>query len=258
MTPRFHWTTFDIGASLPAGWQDEIRAVADDAEFREFPRTPVLTREDPAVPVILRGRVHASAVHTRLPWLYDEYRGMFLELARATLTEDVTAARDDRYGIVLNVQRGLRMRFECHVDSNPLTGLLFCSDHVAGGELVFAGDAGASGIASVERECSVIRPQAGHVIFFDGREHPHYARALADASGTRVVAVMNFYTGSCPESTRPRELNTHLYGDALGYSARGRDGPAAEHGVAGVEHRRLAGRHAAGGRAQLDPERAVV
>jgi hypothetical protein len=29
----------------------------------------------------------------------------------------------------------------------------------------------------------------------------------------RVVAVMNFYTESCPESTQPRELNKHLYGD---------------------------------------------
>ena len=31
----------------------------------------------------------------------------------------------------------------------------------------------------------------------------------------RIVAVMNFYTESCPESTRPRELNRHLYGDKL-------------------------------------------
>ena len=39
------------------------------------------------------------------------------------------SARDKRYGIVLNVQRGTTMRFECHVDSNPLTGLLFYTDH---------------------------------------------------------------------------------------------------------------------------------
>ena len=42
------------------------------------------------------------------------------------------AAHDDRYGVVLNVQRGTEMRFECHVDSNPLTGLLFCTDHPDG------------------------------------------------------------------------------------------------------------------------------
>lgn len=105
------------------------------------------------------------------------------------------------------------MRFECHVDSNPLTGLLFCTDHPAGGELVIGHDTAATDIAGVQRDCSVIRPQAGHLIFFDARHHPHYARPLAADSDTRVVAVMNFYTESCPESTRPKELNRHLYGD---------------------------------------------
>jgi len=28
-----------------------------------------------------------------------------------------------------------------------------------------------------------------------------------------VVAVMHFYTVSSPESTRPRELNRHLFGE---------------------------------------------
>ena len=123
------------------------------------------------------------------------------------------AARDDRYGVVLNVQRGTTMRFECHVDSNPLTGaaLLHRSRH--GGELVFAHDPAAADIAAVERDCSVIRPHAGHLIFFDARQHPHYARPLTAESDMRIVAVMNFYTESCPESTRPAELNRHLYGD---------------------------------------------
>ena len=107
------------------------------------------------------------------------------------------------------------MRFECHVDSNPLTGLLFCSDHYAGagGELVFAHDATATSAADVDQSCSVLRPQSGHLVFFDGRHHPHYARPLTAASDVRIVAVMNYYTSSFPESTRPRELNRHLYGD---------------------------------------------
>ncbi len=59
------------------------------------------------------------------------------------------AARDERYGVVLNVQRGTAERFECHIDSNPLTGLLFCTDHPAGGELVFAHDPDAASIDAV-------------------------------------------------------------------------------------------------------------
>jgi hypothetical protein len=107
------------------------------------------------------------------------------------------------------------MRFECHVDSNPLTGLLFCSDHYlgAGGELVFADDATAASATDIDRSCSVLRPQSGHLVFFDGRVHPHYARPLTAASAVRVVAVMNYYTSAAPESTRPPELNRHLYGD---------------------------------------------
>jgi 2OG-Fe(II) oxygenase superfamily len=209
--PRFRWTTFDVTHSLPATWQREISAVAADADFHEFPRTPVLSREAPEVPHIPRGRVHADQVRDRLPWLYQAYRGDFLALAGQACRERVMAARDDRYGIVLNVQRGTAMRFECHVDSNPLTGLLFCTDHATGGELMVAHDPAAGDIDAVERNCSIIRPQAGHLIYFDAREYPHYARPLTAASSTRIVAVMNFYTESCPESTRPAELNRHLY-----------------------------------------------
>jgi 2OG-Fe(II) oxygenase superfamily len=220
MPRRFHWIAFDVAGSLPPGWEHEIRAVAEAADFRKFPRTPVLSREAPDVRSIPRGRVHADQVGLRLPWLQQSYRGAFLALARQVCAEPVMAARDNRYGIVLNVQRGTTMRFECHIDSNPLTGLLFCTDHRAGGELVIANDTTAADVAGVERDCSVIRPQAGHLIFFDARRHPHYARPLTVPSDMRVTAVMNFYTESCPESTRPRELNKHLYGDGFGRPGR--------------------------------------
>jgi hypothetical protein len=213
MPSKFRWTTFDLNDSLPPGWQPQVSAMADSADFQRFPRTPVLSRESPDVSHIHRGRVHAEQVRNRLPWLYEAYQGDFLALAEEACGQRVAAARDSRYGVVLNIQQGTGMRFECHVDSNPLTGLLFCTDHAAGGELVVGHDPAAADIAAVERNCSVIRPRAGHLIYFDARRHPHYARPLTTASGTRIVAVMNFYTESYPESTRPPELNRHLYGD---------------------------------------------
>ena len=213
MPSRFRWTTFDLNSWLPPGWQQDVADAAGAAEVREFPRTPVISRESQDVQQIARGRVHADQVRYHLPWLFKAYRNELLELAGEVSAEPVSAAQDDRYGIVLNVQRGTEMRFECHVDSNPLTGLLFCTDHQAGGELVIANDTETEGVAGVDRNCSVIRPHAGHLIFFDARRYPHYARVLTADSDTRIVAVMNFYTESCPESTRPRELNRHLYGD---------------------------------------------
>ena len=213
--PRFRWTTFDVTSQLPRGWQRDVAAAAAGADFRAFPRTPVLSREAAQVTHISRGRVHAADVRQGLPWLYRLYRGHFLELAGEMHPERVAPAHDARYGLVLNVQRGATMRFECHVDSNPLSGVLFCTDHLAGagGEIVFAHDPAAADVGAVERDCSVIRPHAGHLIFFDGRRYPHYARSLRSELDLRVVAVMNFYTESAPESDRPRELNRHLYGD---------------------------------------------
>lgn len=79
---------------------------AAGANYREFPRTPILSREAEQVQHVSRGRVHAGQVRRSLPWLYQSYRGRFLDLARETCAEPVMAAGDDRYGIVLNVQRG--------------------------------------------------------------------------------------------------------------------------------------------------------
>jgi len=215
MLRAFSYWNRDVTSLFPKGWQEEIRAVAAEANSRAFPRTPILSREARAVTHIERGRVDADTVMQRLPWLYKLYRNEFLELAAEARGERIDAAYDDRYGVVLNVQRGKTMRFECHVDSNPVTGILFLTDHPAGGgELIVSHDPDAVGVDELERDCTTIRPQAGQIIFFDGKTYPHYARCLSGESDVRVVAVMNFYTGSCPESTRPPELNRHRFGDA--------------------------------------------
>jgi hypothetical protein len=214
MAHRFRWTAFDVTSLLPLDYPDDIKMVAADADFRDYPRTPFLSREADDVTHITRGRVRADKVRLCLPWLYKLYRNELLELAELAWGRTIKAALDDRYGIVLNVQQGNTMRFECHVDSNPVTGLLFFTDHPAGGgELVVGHDSDAVGVEALEKDGSVIRPQAGQLIFFDGKTYPHYARALRDEADMRVVAVMNFYTESCPESTRPTDLNRHLFGE---------------------------------------------
>lgn len=212
---RFHWTGFDVRGLLPRDWRDRVADVAQSqASVRQFPRTPILSREDPRVVGVIRGRVYAEVVKRELRWLYDLYHSEFAALAGIHAGEPVQTARDDRYGVVLNLQRGPSMRFECHVDSNPIAGVLFCTDHAAdgGGELVFSHDRGADSVAAVERDCSAIRSTAGQLIFFGGRDHPHYVRPLAGADDVRIAAVMNFYLPSYPESTRPRQLNDHLFG----------------------------------------------
>lgn len=206
-------SNFDVIHRLPPGWRQGISEAVAEADFRDFPRTPILSREAATVTHIKRGRVNADNVQQALPWLYKLYRSDFLELAVQACSEPIKAAFDDRYGVVLNVQRGSTMRFECHTDSNPVTGLLFFTGHQAGGgELVIGHNTAAVGIEALEKDCTAVAPQPGQLIFFDGKTYPHYARPLLSDSDVRVVAVMNFYTESCPESTRPAELNRHLYG----------------------------------------------
>ena len=210
----FFWSTVDVSALLPGGWHSEISAVAAEADFREYPRTPFLSREAADIEHVTRGRVRADKIQGALPWLYRLYRNEFLELAARAWKEPVKAAADDRYGVVLNVQRGKTMRFECHVDSNPLTGLLFLTDHPAGGgELAVGNDPEVVGVEALDRNCMLIPPHAGQLVFFDGKTYAHYARELSSERDERVVAVMNFYTESCPElTTRPDGLNRHLFG----------------------------------------------
>jgi hypothetical protein len=213
MAKRFCWTAFDVTDLLPRDWTTDIKKVATEAHFGKYPRTPFLSREAADIEYINRGRVPAEAVQQGLPWLCRLYRDEFLSLANQAWREPIKAASDDRYGVVLNVQQGNTMRFECHVDSNPVTGLLFFTDHpTGGGELVVANDPEAVGVDALEENGSVIRPQAGQLIFFDGKTYPHYARTLWSDRDDRVVAVMNFYSQSCPESTRPSGLNRHLFG----------------------------------------------
>ena len=93
--PGFHWTTFDLTSQLPPDWHRDVAETAASADVREFPRTPILSREAPEVSHIRRGRVEADRVQEALPWLYQLYRSDFLELARfAWDDKSVETARD--------------------------------------------------------------------------------------------------------------------------------------------------------------------
>jgi hypothetical protein len=68
----------------------------------------------------------------------------------------------------------------------------------------------------VEKDCTIIHPTAGQLLFFDGRYHPHYVRPLRGACETRVVVAMNFYTPSGPETSRPFDLDAGIIVDPTG------------------------------------------
>jgi hypothetical protein len=147
--------------------------------------------------------------------LIDLYQREFRFIAEEIFQTPLKCASDPRIRVNLNVQTGNSMRYEAHVDSNPVEGLLYATSHPAGsgGELVVANSPDVRGTAAIDRDCATIYPTEGHLVLFDARQYPHYVRHLRDANGIRVVAAMNYYTSSCTEADRPSDLNRHLFGE---------------------------------------------
>lgn len=214
-TPPFLWHCYDLRSELPSGWQEEVAQVVErSAAARTLVPTSVTSREQSAgidIPVLT---VPGSKVRDELPWLFELYHSRLRDLAQALTSEPVSVAADLRYGVNLNVQQGRMMRYECHVDSNPIQGMLYFTDHPpgTGGELVVANRGDVSGKEAVDADASRIYPVAGHLVFFDARHHTHYVRGTEADGGLRVAAAMNFYTPSSPEADRPKDLNRHLFG----------------------------------------------
>lgn len=216
MAPEmFPWVTFDARALLPTAWQEEIIAVARAHARRKVLVTRHSTSRESRSDFRLPTRSVAGDVLAReLPWLRTLYETSFRTLAQSTTVEPVSVMCDRAFGIALNIQTADDDRYECHVDSNPIEGLLYVTSHREGegGELVVANHEGASNVEEVDAHAAVIEPKAGHLVFFDGRRHSHYVRRLTVPDSMRVVAAMNYYVPSCPEEHRPRDLNLHLLG----------------------------------------------
>jgi len=204
---------------LPRGWSEELGSVADKFARHRILRPRSVTSREHSVDLKLPTRtVDGLTLKREVPWLDEFYQGYFRSLGQRVVDELLVTARDTRIGINLNLQEGSETRYECHVDTNPLEGLLYVTDHPqgSGGELLVSQRAGARSVADVETCPAIIRPQRGMLVFFDARQYAHYVRPLvsgADAPARRIVVAMNYYTQSCPESRRPPDLTPHLFGE---------------------------------------------
>ncbi|HEV2778602.1 MAG TPA: 2OG-Fe(II) oxygenase [Actinophytocola sp.] len=210
---QFEWSEDDVSSMLPHDWKQQIMDVAHRFTVRRVLVPPHSTsREDPSVTSLPVHGVKGRVVHAELPWLVELYRGPFRELGQRRVGKSLATTADQRYGIVLNVQLPGE-RYECHVDTNPVEGLLYVTNHPEGhgGELVVANNVNADSVEKVDADCTILYPKEGHLFFFDGRFNPHYVRPLIKDE-IRVAVAMNFYTDDVPETTRPEDLNEYLYG----------------------------------------------
>ncbi|MFC8529222.1 2OG-Fe(II) oxygenase [Nocardia sp. NPDC057227] len=211
----FHWTTCDVRRLLPPDWRAQImRVVKEEVVELTLISSDSTSREATATEQIPCGIVTGDRVRDRLPWLSELYSGAFLDRVQSIWHQPISPMSDPRFGAVLNVQRGAQ-RYECHVDSNPIAALLYCTSHSTGegGELAISQRGDVHSIEEVDADCALIEPHAGHLVLFDARQHSHYVRRLTDPQAIRVVVAMNYYTASDPEHVvRPKGLNRHLIG----------------------------------------------
>jgi hypothetical protein len=214
MIDRFHWITLDVRSLLPPDWQNQVLSVAKRFANRKIlvPQhsTSREANKDSRLPTQTVG---GETVDAHLPWLRGLYEREFRDFAQMTTSEPVSIMSDPQFAMALNVQSG-HDRYECHVDTNPIEGLLYATTHRegCGGELVVSNRGQAQSVEEVDGDASIIEPKAGYLIFFNGRHHSHYVAPLKEPKDVRVVVGMNYYVPSWPETMRPPDLNRHLSG----------------------------------------------
>jgi hypothetical protein len=210
---RFVWHTYDLGPVLPPDWQKSVLGIVGaELTTNMIDSSSTTSRESESDTELITHVVSGEKVALRLPWFRELYTGLFAELAQRLSPEPVSTASSAHHWAWIQVQQGADERYECHVDTCPLVGLLYVTDHPrgSGGELVIANRGDVRGRMEVDRDATRVYPVAGNLIFFDARCFTHYVAPLNDPDAIRVVIPMAFFTPSCPETARPLDLDRYL------------------------------------------------
>lgn len=198
----------DVTSMMPTDWASQIRECSRiNSRWQVLDGASVTSREknfhDAALPHV--GVVTGDVIADALPWLDALYRGAFLEMANALGVGAFEPCTDLRAATNINATpRGAR--YEWHVDSNPLTGLLFATSHppAEGGQLIFRPDPQTRPDEAWELQ---VRPRAGNLLLFDAREAAHVVTRLD--TDLRLTVPMNYYFQGAQH--RPEDLDGYLY-----------------------------------------------
>lgn len=195
---------------LPRHWQRDVRAVVRQRGFETILTGAGSTSREARGNQRMVVRVaDGLAVKQALPWLWDLYEGLLKEFASRSFNRQLYAANLLHTGININLLEGRGAQYEWHVDSNPVTGLLFATTAKPGlgGSLVFK---------HKEGHRALVRPVAGRFICFDAREIEHRVAPLR-LDGERISLPMNYYE-SQTEQRRPADLDVQIYTPSRGNS----------------------------------------
>jgi len=204
MFDRSHtYVSFDLLelGLLPANWVQQILKVAEEnAYYVKLDGKSSTSRE----PVGSNGAevyvVEGDVVAEKLRWLHNLYQNEFLAFANSNFKPGFIFSSHLKSGVNINLLKGKNARYEWHVDSNPLTGVLFVTTHNKdeGGELIF----------KLANEMLTVYPKSGTLILFDARKIPHTVSPL-QKEGIRISVPLNFYIKG-EDQVRPGDLDTYF------------------------------------------------
>lgn len=203
--------SFNLEKLCPLGWQDEIetcclyfgteRRLDGSSSTSREPRS-----SGPWARPVFR-LVNGDDAARQLPWLVDLYQRDILNLARINYGH-VSCSADPRAGVNINMQDS-GCRYEWHVDSNPLTAVLFVTSHddVDGGALVFRPDTGGRVTNRTADHELRIQPVSGKLVFFRAQRYAHHVEEFS--SKYRISVPMNFFSSGCPQERG--DVDGYLY-----------------------------------------------
>lgn len=198
---RLSSVQIDDIAILPSDWTAQIESVANTFGARSMLDSSSPTSLEPAGTLIELKVVHGSDIARNLPWLFEVYSGPMLEFASMSFGKRLYPCNSIDDAVNINIISGVGGRYEWHVDTNPVTGLLFLSslDEKDGGALVFK-----KGNADY-----IVRPSRGMFHCFDATDTPHRVEPLL-RNISRISVPMNYYADS-NNSGRDKELQNYLH-----------------------------------------------
>lgn len=191
----------DVRDMLPPDWCKEIedlsRSTARDATLQGGSSTSLESPDK----VIRYRLVDGNSVATHLPWLTKLYQTELRQVAERFSSQRLVVDTSATSAVNINILPPGEGGYEWHVDSNPVTGLLFLSSHLHE-------EGGLLELRSADDHLLSIEPLAGTFAVFDARHCPH--RVSAPLRGLRISAPMNYFVEG-QGRRRPDDLDSVLY-----------------------------------------------
>ena len=201
-TPQ--WLEFfgsDFSEKFPFDWKKQVSALIQSSSkstvldgASETSREKLGTR----IPVRI---VEGKAIARDLPWLVRLYEHDFLQFASDSFGKQLFVCNETNDAININCIEGVAARYEWHVDTNPVTGILFVEtfDKSDGGALIFR----------KQGEEFRFQPRSGWFCCFAAQDVEHAVEPLL-ASTMRTSIPMNYYVDRTNTGRDPT-LNAYLY-----------------------------------------------